>query len=171
MMVDTDFKIADLLIKLLTGVGQLTVAFAVGYIAYRQWRTAQQQAETARNKLKHDLFDRRLKVYDALRESAQYAFSARPNENAEQRVAENLKELRWLFGKPVYDFVRTQIYEPLVDLWEANNVIHDSPHPCSDAQRDERRKAAAKASSIRKKLHRDLAKLEEMMAEFLTLNH
>ena len=171
MLVDTDFKIADLLIKLLTGIGQLTVAFAVGYIAYRQWRTAQQQAETARNKLKHDLFDRRLKVYEALRESAQYAFNARPKENAEQRVADNLKELRWLFGKPVHDFVWEHIYLPLVDLWEANNAIHDSPPPRSDAQRKERREAAANSSRIRKELHKNLGKLEEMMAEFLTLNH
>lgn len=171
MMVDMDFKIADLAIKLLTGIGQLAVACAVGYIAYRQWRTAQQQAETARNKLKHALFDRRLKAYEALRESAQYAFNARPKENAEQRVADSLKELRWLFGKPVHDFVWKNIYLPLVDLWEANNVIHDSPPPRSDVQREERREAAAKASSIRKELHRDLAKLEEMMADFLTLNH
>lgn len=171
MMVDMDFKIADLAIKLLTGTGQLAVACAVGYIAYRQWRTAQQQAETARNKLKHDLFDRRLKVYDALRESAQYAFNARPNENAEQRVADNLKELRWLFGKPVYDFVWEHIYVPLVDLWEANNIIHDSPPPRNDAQRDERRLACANASHIRKELHKDLGRLEEMMSDFLTLNH
>ncbi len=171
MMVDMDFKIADLAIKLLTGIGQLAVACAVGYIAYRQWRTAQQQAETARNKLKHDLFERRLKVYDALRESAQYAFTARPNENAEQRVAGNLKEIRWLFGKPFHDFVWDHIYVPLVDLWEANNVIHDSPHPNTDIEREERRQAGANASRIRKELHRDLAKLEEMMADFLTLNH
>ncbi|MBF9172349.1 hypothetical protein ABFU49_16700 [Xanthomonas campestris pv. campestris] len=170
MMVDMDFKIADLAIKLLTGIGQLAVACAVGYIAYRQWRTAQQQAETARNKLKHDLFERRLKVYDALRESAQYAFSARPDENAEQRVAGNLKELRWLFGKPVHDFVWDHIYVPLVDLWEANNLIHDSPPPRTDAQREERREAAAKASSLRKKLFSDILRLEEMMSDFLTLN-
>lgn len=171
IMVDMNFESADLAIKLLTGLGQLAVACAVGYIAYRQWRTAQQQAETARNKLKHELFDRRLKAYEALRESAQYAFNARPKENAEQRVADSLKELRWLFGKPVHDFVWDHIYVPLVDLWEANNVIHDLPHPTTDIEREERRKAGADASRIRKELHRDIAKLEEMMADFLTLNH
>lgn len=171
MVVDMHFKIAGLLIKLLTGAGQIAVACAVGYIAYRQWRTAQQQAETARNTLKYDLFDRWLKVYDALRESAHYATTADWREEPEQKFFDNIKELRWLFGKPIYDFVWNNVYTPLVDLWEANTSIHQSQHPLSDVEQEERRAAIANASRIRKQLHKDLAKLEEMMGEFLILNH
>ncbi|MEB1502768.1 hypothetical protein VDR22_21195, partial [Xanthomonas campestris pv. campestris] len=73
---------------------------------------------------------------------------------------------RWVIG----GFSGATIYVPLVDLWEANNLIHDSPPPRTDAQREERREAAAKASSLRKKLFSDILRLEEMMSDFLTLN-
>jgi hypothetical protein len=40
-------------------------AFVAGMIAYRQWRTAEAAKETARNKLKLDLFEKRWAIYEA----------------------------------------------------------------------------------------------------------
>jgi len=65
-MVETVLGMTDLQIRAATALGQLGIALAVGYIAYRQWQTAQQQALTAQKKLKADLFERRLKAFEAL---------------------------------------------------------------------------------------------------------
>ncbi|HEV2292267.1 MAG TPA: hypothetical protein VGR35_00330 [Tepidisphaeraceae bacterium] len=50
---------------ILKAITPLLVGVAVGYIAWQQWRTAHQQAETAKRKLRFDLFDRRFKVFMA----------------------------------------------------------------------------------------------------------
>ncbi|HGM7299046.1 TPA: hypothetical protein ACKP7S_000802 [Stenotrophomonas maltophilia] len=65
-MAETVLGMTDLQIKLFTAIGQILVAAAVGLIAWRQWRTAQQQADTARKKLILDLFDRRIGLFEQL---------------------------------------------------------------------------------------------------------
>lgn len=170
-MVETVLGMTDLQIRLFTAFGQILVAAAVGSIAWRQWRTAQQQAETARKKLKYDMFDRRMKAYDALRDSAHHAITADWREGAEQKVFECVKELRWLFGKPIYDFVWEKVYTPLVDLWEANEIVHNTPPRAIGEEQAERQAARLNAIRLRKQLRADLATLEEMMSDFLTLNH
>ncbi|KZE52985.1 hypothetical protein AVW14_09790 [Stenotrophomonas maltophilia] len=93
-MVETVLGMTDLQIKLFTALGQIGVAVAVGYVAYRQWRTAQQQASTARNKLQLDLFDRRLAVYEAVRSVAYRSITSDWRANVELEMASHLAELR-----------------------------------------------------------------------------
>ena len=48
-------------------VATLGAASAVAVFAYRQWRTADEQAKTALDKLKLDLFERRYAIYVELK--------------------------------------------------------------------------------------------------------
>ncbi|HEL3770859.1 hypothetical protein I5U03_11955 [Stenotrophomonas maltophilia] len=120
-MVETVLGMTDLQIRLFTAIGQILVAAAVGVIAWRQWRTAQQQAETARKKLIADLFDRRFKAYDKFVDHISNAFYGDKDEvkNAEKAVADAhalLHEIRWLFGEDVTTKLRKQIIEPVERL-------------------------------------------------------
>ncbi|AVH90212.1 hypothetical protein [Stenotrophomonas maltophilia] len=163
-MVETVLGMTDLQIKLFTALGQILVAVVVGFIAYRQWRTA-------RSKLQFDLFDRRLKVYDAIKSVVLRSVPSDWRANVELEMSTALAELRWLFGKPVYDFVWKEIYVPLVDLSEAKATIAE-PGPLSQpGVREARDAASARARALRRQLSDSMKVLEEMMSEFLTLTH
>ncbi|MEJ1139809.1 hypothetical protein [Stenotrophomonas sp. CCNWLW162] len=121
-MIETVAGLTDLQIKLFTAVGQILVAAAVGVIAWRQWRTAQQQAETARKKLIADLFDRRFRAYDKFVDHIADAFCAEGDsgEDDAKKAIESayslLHEIRWLFGEDVTSKLRSQIIEPMETL-------------------------------------------------------
>jgi Tfp pilus assembly protein PilN len=46
----------------------LIAGIITGVIQYRQWQTAHRQSRTAQNKLKLDLFDKRMEVYTKISE-------------------------------------------------------------------------------------------------------
>ena len=49
-------------------VATVLAAFAVAFFAYRQWWTAHQQARTALDQLRNNLFDRRYEIYKTTRQ-------------------------------------------------------------------------------------------------------
>ena len=80
------------------------VAFFGGLIAYRQWRTAQ-------NKLKLDMWDRRMKLYEVVRKylAAVTAKSA-PNAEDLREFLFGTADARWLFTPEVADYLYKQLY-------------------------------------------------------------
>ncbi|WP_312226213.1 hypothetical protein [Stutzerimonas nitrititolerans] len=163
-MVETVLGMTGLQIKLFTALGQILVAVVVGFIAYRQWRTA-------RSKLQYDLFDRRLKVYEAIQSVVLRSVPSDWRANVELEMSASLAELRWLFGKPVYDFVWKEIYLPLVDLSEAKATIAEPGSLSQPGVREARDAATARARALRKQLSDAMKLLEEKMSMFLTLTH
>lgn len=170
-MVETVLGMTDLQIKLFTALGQIGVAVAVGYVAYRQWRTAQQQASTARKKLQLDLFDRRLAVYEAVRSVAYRSITSDWRANVELEMASHLAELRWLFGETVRDFVWNELYLPLVDLSSAKATIAEPGRLSEPEVRKSHEAATVRQNELRKRLGNSLKVLDETMAGFLTLTH
>ncbi|HEL7888205.1 TPA: hypothetical protein UMI76_000359 [Stenotrophomonas maltophilia] len=163
-MVETVLGLTDLQIRFFTAFGQTVVAVAVGMIAYRQWRTA-------RNKLKFDLFTRRLEAYNRVREATIRAIAADWREEADHDVFLSLRDVRWLFGQSVYDFVWKELYEPVVDLWDAKTTIAE-PGVLSDPEvRKARDAAILRRRELRHALNRSMARLDEVMGEYLTLSH
>ncbi|WP_033834783.1 hypothetical protein [Stenotrophomonas maltophilia] len=163
-MVETVLGLTDLQIRFFTAFGQTVVAVAVGMIAYRQWRTA-------RNKLKFDLFTRRLEAYNRVREATIQAIAADWREEADHDVFLSLRDVRWLFGQSVYDFVWKELYEPVVDLWDAKTTIAE-PGVLSDPEvRKARDAAILRRRELRRALNRSMARLDEVMGEYLTLSH
>ncbi|HDS1390350.1 TPA: hypothetical protein ACG4N3_000564 [Stenotrophomonas maltophilia] len=163
-MVETVLGLTDLQIRFFTAFGQTVVAVAVGMIAYRQWRTA-------RNKLKFDLFTRRLEAYNRVREATTRAIAADWREEADHDVFLSLRDVRWLFGQSVYDFVWKELYEPVVDLWDVKTTIAE-PGVLSDPEvRKARDAAILRRRELRHALTRSMTRLDEVMGEYLTLSH
>lgn len=87
-----------------------TVAVLGSFIAYRQWRLAQ-------NKLKFDLFDRRLTVYEAARtllSSIMTSGKAKDEEVFKFMVA--TREAKWLFNEFIAEYLDKQLYHKALDL-------------------------------------------------------
>lgn len=99
-MVETVMGLTDLQIKLFTAVGQLALAGMVAFVAL-------QQLHTARNKLKADLFDRRLALYDRFMKLAQDVFTGDADHaNVELRMM--LGDMHWAFGPKVTNKLKSK---------------------------------------------------------------
>lgn len=104
--------------------GLLTPVIAIVgiFIAYRQWRTAQ-------NKLRLDLFERRLEVYEAIEEFASKSQWARGRRDELDAVFfDAMKKARWLFGAEILWFCRKRIFrcaDDLNEMW----VAYDKARP------------------------------------------
>lgn len=86
------------------------VAVLGSFIAYRQWRLAQ-------NKLKLDLFDRRFKVYEAARDllaSIMTRGKADDDELLKYMIA--TREAKWLLGAEIAEYLNKQLYHKAIDL-------------------------------------------------------
>lgn len=87
-----------------------TVAILGSFIAYRQWRLAQ-------NKLKLDLFDRRFSVYEAARTliaSIMTSGKAKDEEVLKFMVA--TREAKWLLNASTAEYLEKQLYHKATDL-------------------------------------------------------
>ena len=87
-----------------------TVAVLGSFIAYRQWRLAQ-------NKLKLDLFDRRFSVYEAARTllaSIMTSGKAKDEEVFKFMVA--TREAKWLLNASVAEYLDKQLYNKAIVL-------------------------------------------------------
>jgi hypothetical protein len=87
-----------------------TIALAVGYVAYRQWRTAQ-------NKLKLDLFDRRLAMFDA---AITLIFESQaPSGASEKALSEyfrSTQQAKWLFNDQIDKYFRMNLYAMAITI-------------------------------------------------------
>ncbi|CCP16105.1 hypothetical protein [Stenotrophomonas maltophilia] len=127
-MIETVAGLTELQIKFFTACAQTLVAIAVGGIAWRQWRTAVQQAETARNKLIADLFDRRYKIYSRFRELVQTAMVGRQKEmdHALIEISMLKHEMRWVFGNEVVQKLDEQVISTLTPMALARTNMQSS---------------------------------------------
>ena len=87
-------------------------------IAYRQWRTA-------RDKLKHELFDRRYAIFEAVRDLCEFIFvEERPKNFDSSRVRFAALEARWLFNDDVSKYI-TALNEKFVELAIATMILDE----------------------------------------------
>lgn len=93
-------------------------------IADRQANTAALAARTARNKLRLDLFERRVKVYDAASQAIAYAQLRRGRVEVEKvfSYAAELSPAKWLFGPEINSHL-SQIQRELWRLRELSQMI------------------------------------------------
>ena len=135
------------------------VAVLGSVIAYRQWRLAQ-------NKLKLDLFDRRLQVYEAaltLLASIMTSGKARDEEVRNYLVA--TREAKWLLNASIAEYLEKQLYHKAIDLQTLAAELEGVPLG------DERSKNVHAQADIKKWLMRQYEVLDEKFAPFLQLRH
>jgi hypothetical protein len=136
-----------------------TVAALGIFIAYRQWRTAQ-------NKLKLDLFERRLAVYEAARGFISSVMtSGKTTQDREFEYLTGIRGAKWLFGDEVVQYLDKVLWHKACDLWCLQEELEGMPPG------DERtRKVHAKAE-IKKWLIAQLEVLDNKFSPYLKLRH
>lgn len=122
-MVETVWGFTDLQLRLFTAIGQLVLAGAVGYVAFRQWFTAKEQATTARKKLKADLFDKRMAALNEVEGPIIEILKGMvPDYTKAVKVRTGARRFRYLFGKEAYA-AAVELGEMATDLASLKNDL------------------------------------------------
>lgn len=168
-MVETVLWMTDLQIKALTALGQLGIASAVGYVAYRQWRTAQQQAVTAQKKLKADLFERRLKAFEALEATVEAIRTEGPVPARFIEFVGHGDTFGYLFGTSAADAAR-RLATIAVKMKQVEEAIERSKVAGADGHALYV-EALSSRTERRVEFEQQLRQLRRVVAEDLTLSH
>lgn len=128
-------------------------------IAYRQWKTAQ-------NKLKLDLFDRRLEIYKITRQTlSEVMTSGRANWDRTVAFLQATASARWLLDDSISSYLDEEIYKRLVDLETLHSELEGvgvGPERSANVQRQ---------SEIKRQLMSQLAEVDRRFHPYLKLGH
>lgn len=133
------------------------IAFAVGIIAYMQWKTAHE-------KVMLDLFERRLRVVERVREFQ----GLMEQKGLRQDMIDLVKfhqvrhDAQFLFGPEVVDYLR-KLHETAIDM-SSNAASAESD------DREERRESISNAMSKLKVIIRMSAELTDLCAPYLQMD-
>lgn len=96
--------------QIVTACAVPLIAGIAAFIAWQQMTIAKRQAETAANKLKLDLFERRLEVYSRVRTTIGSVLDSRAysDENF-ATITESYRHAKWLFTLGVANQIRYEI--------------------------------------------------------------
>lgn len=136
------------------------LAAAAATIAYRQWRTAQ-------NKLKLDLFDKRMLVYQAARETLGF-IATRGSINHEQQIKylAGIQSSRWLFGPEIHKYLHETLWHKIVDL-----ELHNKLSARDNGNSEERTKHIHREAETLKWLMNQYSALDDMCSKYMSLGH
>ena len=137
----------------------MTPVVAVGaiLIAYRQWRTAQ-------NKLKLDLFDRRLAVYHQVKQFVRDTLRRDKTNDWDFTFLRETQTAKWLFGPEVDAFLETVVWARAAHLWQLREQAEELEPP--------ERAAGAEARARARHLMVDvLAEMDRVFGPYLKLRH
>ena len=145
---------------------QFKIAARQSEISLKQSEIALQQAETSRNKLKLDLFEKRMAVYEAVQGTTRKAANSGKLSQEEQiNFLIATRSAKWLFGQDVYDYLDTTLWHKFVEL-ELHNSMSEGP-------RDDPERAKhihARAETI-KWLVKQIGEFDNLCADYLSLRH
>jgi len=107
--------------------GTLVLATVIGggqlIIARRQALIAQTQADHARRKLKLDLFDRRMAVYEIVRNALRRATATREiNESQQVEFLIGIRSAKWLFGPDVSEYLDKILWPGMLSFGLHNSL-------------------------------------------------
>lgn len=135
------------------------VAIFGSYIAYQQWITAQ-------NKLKLELFEKRLKIYNS---ATTYISSVITSGKATDQELRDLivgtKEAKWLLSPEIAKYLDEELYSKGVDLQCLSAELEGMPAS------DERTKNIHQQRDIKKWLNAQYIKLDNKFSKYLKLRH
>lgn len=146
-------------LTVLSGLLTPVVALLGLYIALRQWFTS-------RSKLKLDLFDRRLVIYDAVRSYiAAVMASGKTSQELEFAFLSGTRGARWLFGVEIVDYIDKTLWPKICQLG------------CLQAELDgmergeERTRLINAQADLKIWLSNQLKVIDDMFARYITLSH
>lgn len=162
-------QVASAVLPWLSAIGPTVVALIAaviaGTIAYRQWRTAHQQAETARKKLKFDLFTMRYEVYTACRDLlASVTTKGTPEREHLTVYFSKMKQARWLFDPNVFQFLDDILMRNAIQLI----ITGQQSHSASGAEKEQ---CEQRLREIRLRMSAAYDELDKWFAPYMTLEH
>lgn len=135
------------------------IAFLAAYIAWRQW-------ETAQNRLKLDIFERRFSVYDATKSLiASIMQTGKATDENMFKFLAATKEAKWLFDDQIASYLDDKIWEKAVDLQTLNSELEGLP------QGRERTENIHKQRDIKIWLSSQLKEIDKLFSKFLRIEH
>lgn len=134
------------------------IALIAAWVAFRQW-------QIARNKLKLDLFDKRMAVYEVVRKTLGVATShGKLTQNDELEYLSGIRTAQWLFGPDVSKYLQETLWHKIVDFGLHNTM---SSGPASD---ERTRHVHARAETFRW-LVDQYEELDKICSPYLLLKH
>lgn len=137
-------------------------------IAYRQWRTAQ-------NKLKLELFEKRLAVYEAV----DFFITCHMRKHGDKsdvgrEFHQALSTARWLFEPSVLYFCKNKIWlnaNDIIDLWDEIDLINKSESRETDPEisANQRKEVIRKIIEAKNKLKSNQQEWQDIVAPYMTL--
>ena len=144
-------------IDFLAALATPSIAFIALLFAALQWHTN-------RNRLRHELFDRRYRQYDAIKRFLGGLTSlGKMTPEAELEFLTETKGIRFTFSNKISEYVDQQIWAKAVQLNLYNEELNDP-------QRIQQGVARERAD-LMKKIMNELRNSEEIFSEYLQLRH
>lgn len=143
-------------LPLIAGVGT--------WIALQQARTASRQAATAEKKLKFDLFERRLDLYNRLHLCTKIVLEeGKLGDDEKAALIEGHKHALWLFSPAVANHIKRNLY-PAADAYSEARARGGLDH-VADENKEE------VMLETRRKLRAERGALTDLVSPFLSLGH
>ena len=133
------------------------VALFAAWIAFRQ-------SEIARNKLKLDLFDKRMVVYEAVRATLRAACRGKLTQEEELDYFMCIRSAQWLFGPKVFTYLDEVLWGRIVDIELATTMAEVTFG-------DERTEHIRTQADIKKWLMAQHKEFDALCADALSLKH
>lgn len=142
----------------ITALALPLIAAIAAWIAYRQ-------SQIARNKLKLDLFDRRMAVYESVRDTLGAVVRKRElTQEQQMQYLQGTRSARWLFGIEIFDYLDKSIWLKIVDLEYHTTMSQNTV----DSERSEH---ISSRTEIFKWLIAQQAIFDLLVEDHLTLHH
>jgi hypothetical protein len=143
----------------LSGLLTPVVALLGLYIALRQWLTA-------RSKLKLDLFDRRLLIYDAVRSYiAAVMTSGKTTQDIELAFLSGTRGARWLFGNEIVHYIDKTLWPKICQLGCLQSELDGMERG------EERTRKINAQADLKIWLSDQLKVIDDIFARYITLRH
>lgn len=109
---------------------QASIARTQVEIATRQADTSRDAALTARNKLRMDMYQERLKIYNAvIAMFADFGMSGRLTNELENNYWAGIGSSRWVFGKDMQEFLEGDLWHKMADYVAAHSSYDEHAPP------------------------------------------
>lgn len=151
-----------------TPAASVLTAVIAGFVAYKignmQAESSRQQAVTARNKLKLELYPQRLEIFNIVRGTIGLATAhGRLTADEERKYLVGIAGSAWLFDDKVHSYLQNDFWRMMVDLGAGNAALEDR-YPGQD-----RKTLAEQRATYFKKIKDQTEVIEELFKPFLRI--
>lgn len=139
-------------------VGIPMIAAIAAWIAFRQ-------SQIARNKLKLDLFERRMEVYTAVREAlGRIARQGNLAQDEQIQFLQGTRTAKWIFGPEVAKYLDETLWHKIANLELHNTMSKDSADP-------ERLQHIQARAETMKWMMKQYEEFDALVSKYLSLRH